>query len=210
MHPLHIGFTPDFDQNKYLYHYTSMDTAINYILYNKTLRFNPLANVNDPMESDPNYWAFSNLEKGDKSSTIQYQVSDYFKNRIKVVCFSLDDQSDWNSPEFSPLDYCARGHSKPRMWATYGDDHKGVCLIFDRERLRKAFESELNARGHLLHGAVRYEKLLPNDKREATVFDLQAFKENFERAIHQRLKIIITCISCTSILIGRQKTSIDL
>ena len=187
MHPLHIGFTPAFDQDKYLYHYTSMDTAINYILYNKTLRFNPLANVNDPMESDPNYWAFSNLEKGDKSKVIHDQVSDYFKNRTKVVCFSLDDQGDWDSPEFSPLDFCARGHSKPRMWATYGDDHKGVCLIFDRERLRQAFERGLNERGHLLHGAVRYGKRLPDD-REAAVFDLQTFKENFESAIHQKIE----------------------
>ena len=60
MHPIHMEFTPDFDREKYLCHYTSMDTAINYILNNRTLRFNPLANVNDPMESDPNYWAFSN------------------------------------------------------------------------------------------------------------------------------------------------------
>lgn len=188
MHPLHIGFMPDFDKEKYLYHYTSMDTAINYILHNRTLRFNPLANVNDPMESDPNRWAYSNREKGDKSEAIRDQVSDHFKNRTKVVCFSRDDQADWGSPEFSPFDYCSRGHSKPRMWATYGDNHRGVCLIFDKELLRQAFEGGLNGRGRLLYGAVRYGKLLPIDEDKAAVFDLKTFEENFEKTLYQKIE----------------------
>ena len=188
MHPLHIGFTQDFDRERYLYHYTSMDTAINYILINKTLRFNPLANVNDPMESDPNYWAFRNSENSSQKNTIRDRLFDHFKNRTKVVCFSRDDQGDWGSPEFSPSDFCARGHSKPRMWATYGDSHQGVCLIFDRELLRKAFENGLNGRGRLLYGEVCYEKLLPNDRSGAAVFDLKALEENFETALQQKIE----------------------
>ena len=188
MHPLHIGFTPDFDRERYLYHYTSVDTAVNYILINKTLRFNPLANVNDPMESDPNHWAFSN-DGGDKQSiAVRDRILDHLKNRTKVVCFSRDDQSDWGSPEFNPLDFCARGHSKPRMWATYGDDHRGVCLIFDRELLRQALESGLKARGRLLYGVVRYGNLSPKDESGGAVFDLRAFKKDFDTAFDQKIK----------------------
>ncbi|WP_444945133.1 DUF2971 domain-containing protein [Microbulbifer sp. VTAC004] len=172
---------PEFDREKYLYHYTSMDTAINHILKNKTLLFNPLANVNDPMESDPNYWAFSS------SGKFRDQLSDYFKNRIKTVCFSRDVQGDWE-PGCCPSDFCARGHSKPRMWATYGDDNKGVCLIFDKELLRQAFENGLNGQGRLLHGAVRYGKQLPADKRKAAVTDLKVFEGNFEEALQKKIE----------------------
>ncbi len=188
MHPLHLGFTPEFDRQKYLYHYTSMDTAINYILYNRTLRFNPLANVNDPMESDPNRWVFRNWEKGNTSETIRDQLSDHFKNRTKVVCFSRDIQGDWG-PGCCPIDFCARGHSKPRMWATYGDDHKGVCLIFDRELLERAFKNGLNGRGQLLPGgAVRYGDKLPADEDGAAVIDSKTFGKNFEKALHQKIE----------------------
>ena len=188
MHPLHLGFTPEFNRQKYLYHYTSMDTAINYILYNKTLRFNPLANVNDPMESDPNRWVFKNWEKGNTSETIRDQLSDHFKNRTKVVCFSRDIQGDWG-PGCCPIDFCARGHSKPRMWATYGDDHKGVCLIFDRELLERAFKNGLNGRGQLLPGgAVHYGDKLPDDERKAAVFDQKELADDFEKTLRQKIK----------------------
>ena len=160
-----------------------MDTALNYILINKTLRFNPLANVNDPMESDPNYWAFSNYGDDNELMAVRDQILDHLKNRTKVVCFSRDDQGGWGSS-----DHCGRGHSKPRMWATYGDDHHGVCLIFDRELLRQAFQSGLNAHGRLLDGVVHYGNRLPKDESGAAVFNLKAFKENFETAFHQKIK----------------------
>lgn len=187
MHPLHPGFLPHFDCTKYLYHYTRIDTTIEYILPDQTLQFNSLENVNDPMESNPNHWAFSNLEEGDTSGDVHDQVADYFKTKTKVVCFSQDDQSEWGSPGFNPLDYCARGHSKPRMWATYGDDHKGVCLVFDKARLTTAFANNLKGPGQLLKGAVGYGKQLPDGDDGARVFDLQAFKADFDIAIQQKI-----------------------
>ena len=187
MHPLHIGFIPDFDRKKYLYHYTSMDKAINYILQNRTLLFNPLANVNDPMESNPNRWVYSNWDKGDKSEAIRGRLSDYFKNRIKVVCFSRDVQGDW-APGCCPTDFCARGHSKPRMWATYGDNHQGVCLIFDKELLWKSFENELNGSGRLLRGPVRYGDKLPRDEDGAAVIDLKKFEGNFNETLQEKIE----------------------
>lgn len=187
MHPLHPGFTPEFDRQKYLYHYTSAGTAINFVLRNRTLRFNPLANVNDPMEADPNRWAFRNPRNDDAQRAVHDQLSDRFRNRTKVVCFSRDVQGDWG-PGCCPHDYCARGHSKPRMWATYGRDHRGVCLIFDRERLGRAFANGLNGDGLLLQGAVRYGDKLPADADGAAVIDLTAFEDNFEAAIQQKIE----------------------
>lgn len=188
MHPLHVGFTPDFDQGRYLYHYTSMDKAIAFILHTGTLRFNSFANVNDPMESDLSYWSFSNDENSNGHEAIRDQLYDWFRNRAKVVCFSRDDQGDWGSPEFSPLDFCARGHSKPRMWATYGDGHAGVCMVFDKELLTQAFKSGLKANNRIFQRAVRYGKLLPNDENEVARFDVRAFVKDFQTAFQQKIE----------------------
>lgn len=185
--PLRPGFFPELDRKKYLYHYTTMDTAINYVLRNRTLRFNSLANVNDPMEADPSRWAFSSSEGNRNDDVVHARLKDHFQNRSKVVCFSRDDQSEGGSQEFNPLDYCSRGHSKPRMWATYGDDHKGVCLIFDKKILGKAFERGLNGRGQLLQGAVRYGKRLPADENDAAVFDMAALRENFDGELKRKI-----------------------
>lgn len=82
----------------------------------------------------------------------------------------------------------ARGHSKPRMWATYGRDHKGVCLIFDRERLGRAFANGLNGDGLLLQGAVRYGDKLPANEDGAAIIDLTAFEDNLEAAMQQKIE----------------------
>jgi hypothetical protein len=31
-----------------------------------------------------------------------------------------------------------RGFSRPRMWQQYGDNYRGVCMIFDRAALQRA------------------------------------------------------------------------
>ncbi|HAT86949.1 MAG TPA: hypothetical protein DCS30_13995 [Rhizobiales bacterium] len=42
----------------------------------------------------------------------------------------------------------AMGHIKPRMWAIYGDQHKGVCLVFDKIQLTAALERQTYAFDH--------------------------------------------------------------
>jgi hypothetical protein len=49
-----------------------------------------------------------------------------------------------------------RGFSKPRMWAQYGRDHTGVCLIMDREKLMQDIEAELSSRGETYISHMNY------------------------------------------------------
>lgn len=45
------------------------------------------------------------------------------------------------------------------MWQYYADDHSGVCLIFDREKLTQAVEAQLSTRHpDSRSGAVRYSR----------------------------------------------------
>ena len=47
------------------------------------------------------------------------------------------------------------------MWAQYADNHKGVCLFFDRERLETNFRSQMDGNGIVLAGPVTYERDVP-------------------------------------------------
>ena len=78
----------------YLYHYTSTKTAVERILPEGKLKFNPFSKVNDPRESKQ--WNISpfvrlypelTLEEYD---AISKEVSDALKVNAKLVCFSQD------------------------------------------------------------------------------------------------------------------------
>ncbi|MHC5065202.1 MAG: DUF2971 domain-containing protein [Planctomycetota bacterium] len=46
---------------------------------------------------------------------------------------------------------------RPRMWAQYGQNHKGVCLVFDRAILDKLVSAAAEAAINNYAGAVLYE-----------------------------------------------------
>jgi hypothetical protein len=43
------------------------------------------------------------------------------------------------------------------MWAQYGENHAGVCLIFNGKRLSEKFEKLKDKRYTVFHGSVTYE-----------------------------------------------------
>jgi hypothetical protein len=43
------------------------------------------------------------------------------------------------------------------MWEQYGDEHRGVCLVFDQESLKATLLQELHKLGVNYDGPVRYE-----------------------------------------------------
>ena len=107
---------PLLDENKYLYHYTSCDTALNYILENRTLMFNSFSNVNDPRESKS--WDISpfvreglNLSM-DELTSISRKASDILKKNAKLICFSRDNSSAKGAQQ--PWALFDRGFAKSR------------------------------------------------------------------------------------------------
>src|SRR5215468_11207586 len=78
----------------YLYHYTSSETALNYILKNGTLMFNSFQKVNNPRESKQ--WDMSTMVNGDLNlkhkdyQLLAREVSEILKGNAKLVCFSRD------------------------------------------------------------------------------------------------------------------------
>jgi hypothetical protein len=136
----------DFDTEQYVFHYTTAENAFKHILPSATLRLGPLATVNDPRESRllgftylPKNLMRQTLGSHDamwhhldnwKDRNVTDQASALLTKRIKIACFSRDSR---RVTADDPGYY--RGYSRPAMWAYYGANHTGVCLVFDRRLL---------------------------------------------------------------------------
>lgn len=126
-------------ENQYLFHYTTYSSALN-ILLSQQLRLGPLAKMNDPLEFEDRLKApfmcqgvCSDKEYMEKASLYEKAVTEKEKS-VRFTSFSIDN--------YSVRNIFSKGWARSRMWAQYADKHKGVCLVFDKANLIKAFESK--------------------------------------------------------------------
>jgi len=144
------------DHSKYLYHYTTMEIAVEYILKNRTLKIGKLINTNDPKESKS--WKLSiSTDEGSKLKNyslddISEEVTRELKRKVNVICFCKDKPPLSGSPL---EDIYKRGFCKPIMWAQYAENHEGLCLVFEKDGLQKAI-SEQSGGCDIYQGDVHY------------------------------------------------------
>jgi len=106
-----------------IYHYCKFRTAVDYILPSLKLRVNPLTNTNDPRENKSFIFSGASgpgIEIGNIMDRNE-EISKILRDDCKVLCFCEDTPYDMFGYELS------------RMWALYGDNHKGVCIELDKE-----------------------------------------------------------------------------
>lgn len=182
------------DENAYVYHYTTVKTALAHILAKGTLKFNPFINVNDRRESKQ--WDVSAFVRQEvqfdyeQHDVISNAVSEMLKSNAKLVCFSRDRSSA--ARLFQPLALPARGFAKPNMWYHYGGGYTGVCLMFNKVGLTKAFNKQLSD-GVLIHGPVVYsdDGILPKFRKDPFVINLTQVsdKPSWVVAIRQHFEL---------------------
>src|SRR5258705_1799425 len=91
--------------DRYLYHYTTADTAIKYILESGTLRMSPFTTVNDPWEAK-HWFAEAVLNSGEDRTALDFMVrtaSPALKGESKLLCFTRDAPAAAIDPS-SPTD----------------------------------------------------------------------------------------------------------
>ncbi len=146
-------------------HYTKLESGLN-ILFEKKLRLNKISKTNDPRESRPlefltfqDYAQLDNPEVKMANELILNELPKTIMEEWKVLCFTLDasKQSEYTDERISKL-YAAfidPGYARPRMWAQYADNHKGVCLLFDKDEIGKKIQQKFN--GKCFPGKVGYD-----------------------------------------------------
>lgn len=143
-------FITEIQQNKYIYHYTSF-SKLKLILENLQLRFNFYSSTNDPKENKQwsvslkdDYLGLINKETNKKrkseliNDVINFHDSrkeyiDNLKNNYQLLCFALDRDCK------KEKSYLHRGFANSNLWAHYGDNHRGVCLIIEKEKFDESF-----------------------------------------------------------------------
>lgn len=122
------------EQNGLVAHYTKKCTAIEHILPTQKIKFSSLQGTNDPYEFKADWLGdLESLVAGDDHEKNKEQcfeanqkyseIVKVVKQKIKIFCATRNDREPF-------LNY-----SKPRMWAQYGENHGGVCLLFSEEKL---------------------------------------------------------------------------
>lgn len=162
--PLHVD---NFDCEKYLYHYTNVETAIK-IIHSNSLLFSQISRTNDTSESKMKIvFEENNILDKEKYKSSRDKISNYFKEYsqfIQLLCFSMDAKiSDSDKNKYIKLlgdkdkyyDVSGRGFSLPRMWAQYAKNNEGVCFIFNRKKLIKQIEKKI---AFTKSGPVKYKK----------------------------------------------------
>lgn len=188
---------------KFVYHYTRAQVAINNILKDSSLRFNPYNKTNDPLETKSWYLniadgvdkVISELNNGEKRkildklldfSQAQESILNEIKSIFKIICFTRDNPNQPKSPTLTSTSGFLRGWGHPRMWAQYAENHKGVCLMFDRDKLNEViFEAYKSCK--IYQGEVKYlNEPIPEDIKSIKYEDLIEF--GIIKVIHKKIE----------------------
>jgi hypothetical protein len=172
------------EYNKYLYHFTKSETAINYILPTKKLLFSEMNKLDDPRDSQPmgerkivisgnfNYIPLG-VDKIKEIDQILY---------LPTICMSqsLSFCEDDLSKE---LHIYKRGYTKSRMWSHYANRHTGVCLVFAKDTLVNdigyVYEQDLCIK----YGKVNYTNSYYYDPQQIDV-DLNTINKEDENGLY--------------------------
>lgn len=151
-----------------IFHYTKCKTALENILVEKRLRLSRLGKTNDPRESQlwnipTPYWIGVQNDHEALLDALTIKAIDEVKRIIKedwkVLCFTLN-RSDTAETITNPLEetyhfHLCPGYARPQLWAHYAENHQGVCLLFDSDRLDQSLQQKFN--GHkITHDKVEY------------------------------------------------------
>ena len=128
---------------EYLFHYTN-ENNIDNILKKQTLLFNNIYLTNDPYENKIfDLFDYKEMNKNiidNEKQRFYFQHYTNMKNRIiKTMSFCMGDYNNKTITEDNRPAYLY-----PRMWAQYGNNSKGICLVFDKKKLLNHIEKQLS------------------------------------------------------------------
>ena len=136
------------DNSDAVFHYTKADTALEFILPTKRFRLSLLKNANDPREYKFKLLSMTgwSLPEGIQSlyNECHPEIDRILRHECRIMCLCSNDPvkviDDAGQIQEDPIP-STLGWSKPRMWAQYGGNHHGVCLVFSRNALISQFKN---------------------------------------------------------------------
>ncbi len=170
------------DRENLLYHFTKSDIALTKILPLKQLRLNDIEKTNDPREYKTlGFGIIDNVTLKLNSENLKPEkISKEIKRNCKVSGFCKDyyvEKEWWD------------GFNLFRMWAQYGENHKGVCLVIDKDLFIEENEN-IFSDPFTFYKSIKYTNKDPYkfiNYKEINSEGLDDYIENFIRSYYKYL-----------------------
>lgn len=182
----HLDFLFDKDL---VFHYTKASTALEHILFEKRIRLSPRKNVIDPVEKKNTFGKWIDNLPADYDSALNHPIKDsitrmlLYEGQLHKSCKQVSFcKTVLSTTRIKDNLGCVR----PRMWDQYGDNYKGVCLIFSKKELMNE-----NAESKIIDKDVEYLDYKDLEKVKPQTIDYQKFIKNpnsEERMIKQNIE----------------------
>jgi hypothetical protein len=155
-------------------HFTRMEIALEKILPQRKLLFNKFGQTNDPREYD--LWSFPLVTWGTNDKHAKPDQVENIANKVKNEEWQILCMTCHNNPSYifivadpiTEIDHSRYGFSHSRIWAQYGENQRGVCLIFDGRKLEENLQKKSGNDFKIKHGYVRYD--IEKSRRANTIF----------------------------------------
>ena len=175
-----MNFKEQLNLESTIFHYTSSYVGLEYILNSGLLRLSKLQNTNDPLEYKnlfiiATFWG----DMTDDLKSRLYKATKDFdltrRTQYHVVSFTQNND-DSNSLQSDSPDNL--GCSRSRMWSQYGDSHKGIALVFNKNKLIKSIDLVNREYYHVFHDTVNYN--LFNHDGSVSIEGNKLFEQGFD------------------------------
>ena len=147
-------------------HFTKTETGFT-ILSTKNLRLGIIKNTNDPRETKARSFGVAylgnssfaqNPDREEIATKINNEADRIGMEEWKVLCVSLHNPLKKSDDPFTAI-YNQRirpAYCNPAMWAHYGENHKGICLIFNGKTLHRKIHEKHKDDCRIYSGRVQY------------------------------------------------------
>jgi Protein of unknown function (DUF2971) len=121
----------------------------------------PFSTMRDPRESHD--WGLSastyggaDVDDARRFVEFQREMSE-LKSRVKILSLTAEDPGLDTGGRDHRSEVFGRGFAHASLWEHYADNHRGVCLCLEHERLSELMREKLDHGGTLSEGFVEYE-----------------------------------------------------
>lgn len=134
-------------------HYSRLE-HLEKILKDKHIRLGPVSELNDPRESSLGWIDLLGygLDYNTKQALEAKELKESVGSNLRLFCASHHCQDD----SLSDDTFETKAYGRPRMWAQYGDNSKGFCIILDKNYFHNEIASQVDNSEHLIAGKVEY------------------------------------------------------
>lgn len=173
-------FDLELESGKYLFKYCKFDVNALQIIINKTLYFSSPDKLNDPLDSQFDLKIKNPQHFSEETREIIRESTSDLSEEIRMLLRGLNPESD-NLPSqeklfkeyftyiqntFSGICCFSQTHSDNLLWTHYADQARGLCFVFDREKLHESFQKNLKGSNYrMMHDKISYNGVKKLDLR---------------------------------------------